>query len=555
MTKILTFLGTACYKLNQISINQNIFTKGCNGTFKTNQAVFPIALIEYLRTNKPQKNLEVIFFLTKESENSESWKKEVNPYLNENKIQFKIETIPADYDLNPVGLVTKMLGVIDYGEKIILDTTHSFRSIPIMAVVISLYAKEVNDADVTVVYGQYDAATCSTECLNLTPVMEMAEWLFAAREFREYGFSGLLSDLVWKRNNAYRAGGVANKEHLPQELSKLTCELRELSKALRLGSIRMIRKSLHAFMAHITLKTSNVHKEIKKCIPELEPLMQKIAERYEKLDTGNNNVEINERELEAERQLISFYMATQDYGMAARLAREYRINLKLYSYLQNGRNLNPLDRKDRESIRLPKEDDILRDARNHVAHFGFSDRNLPSMDKLEKRLKAIVDQDVDAAIAEFTGEFRTNTRKKAVISPMGNAKGALYTILKHENPDVLVVLTSEELKDNVWEITGKAGFSGDICVVTLKDPFKGIDEVERVMGEVNAFLKEQEVDETTINLTGGTSLLGYIAERTRDKLRYSDIPTRHVIAIDRRFRKEQDENPYIQGEVLELPRA
>lgn len=293
MTKILTFLGTACYKISQISINHDIFTKGCNGTFKTNQAVFPIALIEYLRTNKPQENLEVIFFLTKESENSKSWDK-VSSYLNENKIQFKIETIPADYDLNPVDLVTKMLGVIDYGEKIILDTTHSFRSIPIMAVVISLYAKEVKDADVTVVYGQYDTATCSTECLNLTPVMEMAEWLFAAREFREYGFSSLLGNLVQEKNSAYHASGVAKKEHLPQELSKLTCELKELSKALRLGSIKMIRKSLHAFMAHITLKTSNVHDEIKKCIPELEPLMQKIAERYEKLDTGNNNVEINE---------------------------------------------------------------------------------------------------------------------------------------------------------------------------------------------------------------------------------------------------------------------
>ncbi len=554
MTKILTFLGTASYKTSQISINHDIFTKGCSGTFKTNQAVFPIALVEYLRTNKPQENLEVIFYLTKESINTSSWET-ASSYLTENKIQFKPVPVYVYPELNPVDLVTEMLSVIDYGEKIILDTTHSFRSIPIMAVVISLYAKEVKDADVTVVYGQYDAATSSTECFNLTPVMEMAEWLFAAREFREYGFSGLLGDLVCKRNNAYHASGVTDKKHLPHELSKLTCELRELSKALRLGSIRMIRKSLHAFMVHITPKTSKVHDEIKRCIPELEPLMQKIAERYEKLDTGDNKVEIHKRELEAERQLISFYMATQDYGMAARLAREYRINLKLYSHMLNGRNLNPLDRKDRESIRLPREDDILRDARNHVAHFGFSDSNLPSMDKLEKRLKAIADQDVDAAIAEFTGQFRTNTRKKAVISPMGNAKGALYTILKYENPDVLVVLTSEELKDNVKEIIGKADFGGNICVVTLKDPFKGIDEVKRVMDEVNAFLKEQEVDEATINLTGGTSLLGYIAERTRDKLRYSDIPTRYVIAIDRRPRKEQDENPYIQGEVLELPRA
>ena len=554
MAKILTFLGTGSYNTSKISIKYNVFEKGAKGSFEMGYPIFPIALAECFRRIKSQENLKIIFFLTEESENSPNWKT-AQSYLDEHQIQYDHVSISANPEANPPDLVAKMLDVIEYGEKVFIDTTHSFRSIPIMAVVISLYAKEAKNADVTVVYGQYNNTTSSTECLNLTSIIGMAEWLFAAREFREYGFSGLLGDLVEKRNKDCHTCGVTDKKNLPLELSKLNSELSELSRALRLGSIRMIRKSLNRFMAHMTSKTSKVHDEIKRCIPELEPLIKKIIEKYEKLDTKNSEVIIDKNELEAERQLIKFYIATQDYGMAVRLAREYRINLKLFSYMCAGVKLNPLDRKNRESIRLPNEDNILRDARNHVAHFGFSDSNPPGMDKLEKRLKEIADQDIDRAIEEFKKQLCFDTRKKAVISPMGNAKGALYTILNHEKHDVLVVLTSEELKDNVKEITQKADFSGNVSVVTVKDPFEGIGEVKRVLDEISAFLKEQEVDEVTINLTGGTSLLGYIAERIGEELRHLGIPTKHVIAVDRRSRKEQDENPYVIGEVLKLPKV
>ena len=554
MATILTFLGTGSYNTSKISIKYNVFEKGAKGSFEMGYPIFPIALAECFRRIKSQENLKIIFFLTEESENSPNWKT-AQSYLDEHQLQYDHVSISANPEANPPDLVAKMLDVIEYGEKVFIDTTHSFRSIPIMAVVISLYAKEAKNADVTVVYGQYNNTTSSTECLNLTSIIGMAEWLFAAREFREYGFSGLLGDLVEKRNKDCHTCGVTDKKNLPLELSKLNSELSELSRALRLGSIRMIRKSLNRFMAHVAYKTSKVHDEIKRCIPELEPLIKKIIEKYEKLDTKNSEVIIDKNELEAERQLIKFYIATQDYGMAVRLAREYRINLKLFSYICAGVKLNPLDRKDRESIRLPNEDNILRDARNHVAHFGFSDSNPPGMDKLEKRLKEIADQDVDRAIEEFKKQLCFDTRKKAVISPMGNAKGALYTILNHGKPDALVVLTSEELKDNVKEITQKADFSGNVSVVTVKDPFEGIGEVKRVLDEISAFLKEQEVDEAIINMTGGTSLLGYIAERIGEELRHLGIPTKHIIAIDRRSRKEQDENPYVIGEVLELPKV
>ena len=554
MAKILTFLGTGSYNTSKISIKYNVFEKGARGSFEMEYPIFPIALAECFRGIKSQENLKIIFFLTEESENSSNWKT-AQSYLDEHQIQYNHVSISANPEANPPNLVAKMLDVIEYGEKVFIDTTHSFRSIPIMAVVISLYAKEAKNADVTVVYGQYNNTTSSTECLNLTPIIGMAEWLFAAREFREYGFSGLLGDLVEKRNKDCHTCGATDKKNLPLELSKLNSELSELSRALRLGSIRMIRKSLNRFMAHVAYKTSKVHDEIKRCIPELEPLMKKIIEQYKELDTKNSEVIIDKNELEAERQLIKFYIATQDYGMAVRLAREYRINLKLFCYIHAGVKLNPLDRKDRESIRLPNEDNILRDARNHVAHFGFSDSNPPGMDKLEKRLKEIADQDIDQAIEEFKKQLCFGTRKKAVISPMGNAKGALYTILNHEKTDVLVVLTSEELKDNVKEITQKANFSGKVSVLTVKDPFEGIDEVEGVLNKISAFLKKQEVDEATINLTGGTSLLGYIAERIGEELRHLGIPTKHVIAVDRRSRKEQDENPYVIGEVLKLPKV
>jgi len=88
----------------------------------------------------------------------------------------------------------------------------------------------------------------------------------------------------------------------------------------------------------------------------------------------------------------------------------------------------------------------------------------------------------------------------------------------------------------------------------VNDPFTGVNEVERVTEEARKYLEENGVKEVVINLTGGTSLLGYMVERIRDGIRYGRKITT-VLAVDRRPYEEQKENPYVVGEILELPRG
>lgn len=93
----------------------------------------------------------------------------------------------------------------------------------------------------------------------------------------------------------------------------------------------------------------------------------------------------------------------------------------------------------------------------------------------------------------------------------------------------------------------KAGFSGEHQVILVNDPFTGVNEVDRVVTEAEKCL--QDIQKVVINLTGGTSLLGYMVERVRDRVRYGrQIDS--VLAVDRRSYREREKNPYVVGKYL-----
>ena len=61
------------------------------------------------------------------------------------------------------------------------------------------------------------------------------------------------------------------------------------------------------------------------------------------------------------------------------------------------------------------------------------------------------------------------------------------------------------------------------------------------------------LDEIILNLAGGTSFLQYVASNMADRLEKRNYSVKKVFAVDRRDFKEQKENPYVVGEVVELP--
>ncbi|MFB6274105.1 MAG: CRISPR-associated DxTHG motif protein [Salinibacter sp.] len=77
-------------------------------------------------------------------------------------------------------------------EEVLLDITHSFRSIPLIAVAAALYLKEMDGTDVRILYGALQEET--VQLVELTPFMRLVEMAFAARSFLRHGDLGPLAE-------------------------------------------------------------------------------------------------------------------------------------------------------------------------------------------------------------------------------------------------------------------------------------------------------------------------------------------------------------------------
>jgi len=557
MRKILTFLGTSNYKETTVHIGDYTYGNP-DGSNSAENTIFPLSLIKYYKEQNPDEPLSIFFLLTKGAKENENWQKS-QPVLEKWKEELGIsyDTIDAPDDVESseatLQLVKSMIGVLESGDEVILDVTHCFRDIPLTALVAALYIKEALNVSVQILYGKLDSKKTAdgkeinnTYCKDITYVTQLTEWLYAARIFREYGYSKELGKLTDQRNRSiYANENLINK---PTRLSSMRLSLQSLTDSLRLGSIKRVRENVRKFLAQVE-KESTFSQEIHEYVPELELLMPSIIQRYKMIDTGLPSVTLNEKEIAAERELIKFYLDTQDTGMALRLAREYVINVLLY---KEGLADFVFDKDKREEVsRFLDESDSLRKARNHIAHFGFNDLdNLTDVNTIAEHLKKLIDTDID----ELYNEIKKNKEaleasSYAVVSSLGLTEGALYTILNHYNPNLLIVVTSKEGEKILPNILEKTQFKGECHVVNVEDPHTGKDEIDRVSNEVTRYLEDTR--KVVINLTGGTTLLNYMLLKAGNEARHGKT-IKTVIAVDKRTYEEQKRNPYVVGEVVEL---
>ena len=557
MRKILTFLGTSNYKETTVHIGDYTYGNP-DGSNSAENTIFPLSLIKYYKEQNPDEPLSIFFLLTKGAKENENWQKS-QPVLEKWKEELGIsyDTIDAPDDVESseatLQLVKSMIGVLESGDEVILDVTHCFRDIPLTALVAALYIKEALNVSVQILYGKLDSKKTAdgkeinnTYCKDITYVTQLTEWLYAARIFREYGYSKELGKLTDQRNRSiYANENLINK---PTRLSSMRLSLQSLTDSLRLGSIKRVRENVRKFLAQVE-KESTFSQEIHEYVPELELLMPSIIQRYKMVDTGASSFVLDEREIATERELMKFYLDTRDIGMALRLAREYMINILLY---KEGLANFVFDKDKREEVsRFLDESDSLRKARNHIAHFGFNDLdNLTDVNTIAEHLKKLIDTDID----ELYNEIKKNKEaleasSYAVVSSLGLTEGALYTILNHYNPNLLIVVTSKEGEKILPNILEKTQFKGECHVVNVEDPHTGKDEIDRVSNEVTRYLEDTR--KVVINLTGGTTLLNYMLLKAGNEARHGKT-IKTVIAVDKRTYEEQKRNPYVVGEVVEL---
>lgn len=137
---------------------------------------------------------------------------------------------------------------------------------------------------------------------------------------------------------------------------------------------------------------------------------------------------------------------------------------------------------------------------------------------------------------------------RTLFSPLGLSPGSLFTAILATKPDRVIIITSTDAAKKVDEVVNAVkeadDFEFDVEVHTISEPFAGFVEGRKLA----ARLAKKKTDENIVNITGGTTALQDAVQMIARLTEAKEIAT-----IDRRSYQKQQDEPYVIGEVIEVP--
>jgi len=129
----------------------------------------------------------------------------------------------------------KVLGKIDYKDEIIFDITHSFRSLPVLALIILNYAKFVKKCEIKgMYYGAVEALGIpsgeiekrlkledrNAPIFNLTPFINLLDWTVGIDRFIEDGDSRYINKLIERGKDQLLKKGMRDDKDILEKVGK-----------------------------------------------------------------------------------------------------------------------------------------------------------------------------------------------------------------------------------------------------------------------------------------------------------------------------------------------
>ena len=155
----------------------------------------------------------------------------------------------------------------------------------------------------------------------------------------------------------------------------------------------------------------------------------------------------------------------------------------------------------------------------------------------------------------MSSRAKSGSGKRILVSPIGMSPGALFSAVQAcraeeamGEPTLCIVICSEESEKKIDEALQKAEYMGEVKRLTLKNPFGGLPEIERLVNEGRESLEGGE--KVIVNITGGTTLMGLTAEKLAATAQGLPCEVRRLGLIDSRPPEQQRTDPYQEGEPL-----
>lgn len=100
-----------------------------------------------------------------------------------------------------INIILQLNQQLSTGDELVVDVTHSFRSLPITIMNLLLYLKNVSNKNINITHIYYGMTEMSREygyapIVDLKKILELNDWIVGANTFRQYGSAYKIAELM-----------------------------------------------------------------------------------------------------------------------------------------------------------------------------------------------------------------------------------------------------------------------------------------------------------------------------------------------------------------------
>jgi hypothetical protein len=309
------------------------------------------------------------------------------------------ERLVDDDDFTPI--FDRLNALLQPGDRLSIDITHSYRSIPVAALPLVNYLELVKDIPVSGIY--YGRVTLQEEkplpgrIVDLSSILYVERWTLAVAAFLRYGKGDQLVQILdeeVERQFKERAGSR------PHTMGQLRSRLERLGQ--QLNTNRLVGVSREAEKLHELLASADLQREASGSLQLLLPLIDRLADDAAIFsETGSSP--------RSQLRLARWHLDHHDPVSAALVAREAVVT-QLMEANDAGDLLMNTEAREKMGARVGQEltkahpvytvFGELREIRNSLAHCGMrgskEEQRLIDTDidprKIPERLQSLIDQ-------------------------------------------------------------------------------------------------------------------------------------------------------------------
>lgn len=476
-------------------------------------------------------------------------------------------------------------GVVEKGMEcsdtdVYLDITNGFRHLPLVLYNSLFYLECLDRIKISgIYYGALESNRNAHEVpvFDLTNLAKIIRGSFAVKQFKT---TGNMAGVARFLNEIIGENAKDNPE----------CPKRNLLKENIFAQLQMLIESGLAIESGMEAKKVCDTKFAKTGLKSSDILIQKVVEKLKTIEASKsgkdkNKIVLNNEELDRTLRFIQWQLDANNISNSLMILREWIVSrvmqtegktdkwlihdtrtkeienkLGFYDYQYKKKEL--ADNLSEKFVLLIKNWSELCERRNEYAHAGYREKKV----NLELGLKTakevlnycITNKDNDdfwklpkEEIKDTDSVALKDINNTALLTPMGASFGLLYTALKRVKADRVVVLTSEKFKGKVSEVCAKAGFDADkVKVFAMQDVFCGFGEAKQLSSDMISAV--EGTCNCIVNLTGGTTAMQWTMQTVYEELKQKNMPVKRIAFVDRRPSVEQQSNPFVEGELIDV---